>query len=110
VLRAGAADREAVLWYRRQRRERAEAEVPRLVAATLGEGARCTVHLADGETADAILDHAHRLGADVVVMGAVSQSGLSSLLLGSTAEKVLPSLDTSLLLVKPTAISLPAHR
>ena len=110
VLRAGAADRETVEWYRRQRRERAEAEVPRLVAQALGEGAKCSIHLVDGETADAILDHARRLEADVVVMGSVVQSGLRALLLGSTAEKVLPALETSLLLVKPTATSLPAHR
>jgi universal stress protein E len=110
VLRAGAADREAVEWYRRQRRERAETELPRLVAEALGEGAKCTMHLVDGETADAILDHARRFEADAVVMGSVVQSGLRALLLGSTAEKVLPALETSLLLVKPTATSLPTHR
>jgi universal stress protein E len=110
VLRAGAADREAVEWYRRQRRENAEAEVPRLVALALGEGAKCAMHLVDGETADAILDHARRLEPEVVVMGSVVQSGLRALLLGSTAEKVLPALETSLLLVKPTATSLPTHR
>jgi universal stress protein E len=110
VLRAGAADRESVEWYRRQRRERAEAEVPRLVAEALGEGARCSMHLVDGETADTILDHARRLEPDVVVLGSVVQSGLRALLLGSTAEKVLPALETSLLLVKPTATSLPTHR
>lgn len=110
VLRAGAADRESVEWYRRQRRERAEAEVPRLVAEALGEGAKCSMHLVDGETADAVLDHARRLEADLVVMGSVVQSGVRALLLGSTAEKVLPAVDTSLLLVKPTAAAFPAHR
>lgn len=110
VLRAGAADRETVEWYRRQRRERAEAEVPRLVAEALGPAAQCSVHLVDGETADTILDHARRLEADVVVMGSVVQSGVKAILLGSTAEKVLPALETSLLLVKPTTTSLPAHR
>lgn len=110
VLRAGAADRESVEWYRRQRRERAEAEVPRLVAEALGEDARCSTHLVDGEVADAVLDHARRLEADLVVMGSVVQSGVRALLLGSTAEKVLPAIDTSLLLVKPTAAAFPAHR
>lgn len=110
VLRAGAADREAVEWYRRQRRERAEAEVPRLVGEALGAAAPATLHLVDGETADTILDHARKLEADVVVMGSVVHGGLRALLLGSTAEKVLPALETSLLLVKPTGTSLPAHR
>jgi universal stress protein E len=110
VLRAGAADRETVEWYRRQRRERAETEVPRLVAEALGEGGKCSTHLVDGETADSILDHARRLEADLVVMGSVVQSGVRALLLGSTAEKVLPAIETSLLLVKPTAAAFPAHR
>ena len=110
VLRAGAADRETVEWYRRQRRDRAEAEVPRLVAEALGEDAKCSTHLVDGETADAVLDHARRLEADLVVMGSVVQSGVRALLLGSTAEKVLPAIETSLLLVKPTAAAFPAHR
>jgi nucleotide-binding universal stress UspA family protein len=110
VLRAGAADREAVEWYRRQRRDRAETEVPRLVAEALGEDAKCSTHLVDGEIADAVLDHARRLEADLVVMGSVVQSGVRALLLGSTAEKVLPAVETSLLLVKPTAAAFPAHR
>jgi nucleotide-binding universal stress UspA family protein len=110
VLRAGAADRETVEWYRRQRRERAETEVPRLVAEALGEDAKCSTHLVDGETADAVLEHARRLEADLVVMGSVVQSGVRALLLGSTAEKVLPAVETSLLLVKPTAAAFPAHR
>jgi universal stress protein E len=110
VLRAGAADRETVEWYRRQRRDRAESEVPRLVAEALGEDAKCSTHLVDGEIADAVLEHARRLEADLVVMGSVVQSGVRALLLGSTAEKVLPAVETSLLLVKPTAAAFPAHR
>jgi nucleotide-binding universal stress UspA family protein len=43
-------------------------------------------------------------------MGSVVHGGLRALLLGSTAEKVLPALETSLLLVKPTGTTLPAHR
>jgi len=110
VLRAGAADREVVLHYRRERRQHAEQEVPRYVAGALGPDSEATVHLVDGETADAILEHASRLAADVVVMGSVVQSGMRALVLGSTAEKLLPAIDTSLLLVKPTATALPAHR
>lgn len=110
VLRAGAADREAVEWYRRERRVRAEAEVPRLLTEALGPGAPLTLHLLDGETADTVLERAKSLAADAVVMGSVKQSGVRALVLGSTAEKVLPSLDTSLLLVKPTLTALPAHR
>ena len=103
VLRAGAADEAAVLQFRRERRENAEREVPRFVAETLGADAAVRTHLVDGEVHEVILDHAARLEADIVVMGTVVRSGLRALLLGSSAEKVLPQLATELVVVKPPA-------
>jgi universal stress protein E len=41
------------------------------------------------------------IGADLVVMGAVSRSGLKRLALGSTAERVLDFLPCDVLVVKP---------
>jgi universal stress protein E len=40
-------------------------------------------------------------GADVVVIGAVSRSGLKRIALGSTAERVLDFVPSDLLIVKP---------
>ena len=42
-----------------------------------------------------------QLRADVVIMGAVSRSGLKGLFLGNTAEDVLDRLHCDLLIVKP---------
>ena len=40
--------------------------------------------------------------ADIVVMGAISRSGLKRALIGSTAERVLESMPCDVLVVKPT--------
>jgi universal stress protein E len=58
-------------------------------------------HVGYGEAADAVLEYSARVGADLVVMGTVSRGGLSRVLVGNTAERLLGHLDTSLLTVKP---------
>jgi len=60
--------------------------------------ARC--HLHDGQPATGIPRLARNLRADVVVMGAVSRSGLKRVFIGSTAERVLESLPCDVLVVK----------
>jgi universal stress protein E len=44
---------------------------------------------------------ARRIGADLVVMGAVSRSGLKRVFIGNTAERVLNDLPCDVLVVKP---------
>jgi hypothetical protein len=44
---------------------------------------------------------ARKVGADLVVMGAVSRSGLKRLFIGNTAERVLNTLPCDVLVVKP---------
>lgn len=48
-----------------------------------------TTHLAEGDTANAILDYATEWKADLIVMGTHSHSALEKLLMGTVAEKVL---------------------
>lgn len=57
-------------------------------------------HLHEGHPADGIPRLARKLGADVVVMGAVSRSGLSRVFIGNTAERVLGTLPCDVLVVK----------
>lgn len=59
------------------------------------------VHLPLGAQVRCIPDTARRTGADVVVMGTFGRRGLSSYLLGDTAEKLLPCLEASAFVVKP---------
>ncbi len=49
----------------------------------------------------AILECAGHHDPDLVVLATVSRTGIAGLLLGNTAERLLPRLDTSLLIVKP---------
>jgi universal stress protein E len=50
---------------------------------------------------DAILEATRRTASAIVVMGAVSRSGLKSLLIGNTAEQLLVDLMCDVLVVKP---------
>jgi universal stress protein E len=58
-------------------------------------------HLLDTDPVFAIPQIARAIGADLVVMGAVSRSGLKRVLIGNTAERVLAKLPCDVLVVKP---------
>jgi universal stress protein E len=62
---------------------------------------RSRCHLVDTDPEFAIPHLARKLGADVVVMGAVSRSGLKRVFIGNTAERILESLPCDVLVVKP---------
>jgi universal stress protein E len=59
-------------------------------------------HLRDGDPARVIPEVADDIHARVVVMGAVSRSGLKRLFIGNTAERVFGKLACDVLVVKPT--------
>jgi universal stress protein E len=59
------------------------------------------VHLVQGMPVDAIARVAREIQSGLVVMGAVSRSGLKRVLIGNTAERVLNSLRCDVLVVKP---------
>ncbi|MCC6173000.1 MAG: universal stress protein [Gammaproteobacteria bacterium] len=58
-------------------------------------------HLVARHPVDAIPETAKQVGAGLVVMGAVSRSGLKRLIVGDTAEQILDSLARDVLVVKP---------
>jgi len=62
---------------------------------------RARRHLVDADPVTAIPRVARKLGADLVIMGAVSRSGLKRMLIGNTAERVLNDLPCDVLVVKP---------
>lgn len=66
---------------------------------------RGCVHIQEGATSTVLLRLTEQIGADVVVIGAVSRSGLRRLFLGSTAEQVLDRLPCDMLIVKPPVSS-----
>jgi universal stress protein E len=62
-------------------------------------------HLVPRHPIDAIEGAAERIGCGIVVMGAISRSGLKRLALGNTAERVFDSLPCDLLVVKPKSFT-----
>jgi universal stress protein E len=58
-------------------------------------------HLVAGHPINVIPDVARRTHAAIVAMGAISRSGLKSLFIGNTAERVLDDLECDLLVIKP---------
>ena len=67
---------------------------------------RTRAHLVEGNPAKQIPRLAHALGADLVVMGALSRSGLQRVFIGNTAERVLGALKCDVLVVKPEKFGL----
>jgi len=59
------------------------------------------VHLEQGFAVELLPRLAENLGADLMVMGAISRSRLRELFIGSTAERVLDRLHCDVLVVKP---------
>lgn len=70
------------------------------------------VHLIKGNPEEVIPDLVAKTKTDVLVMGTVSRKGISRLLIGNTAEKILGQVDCSVLTVKPdgfvSPVSLPS--
>ena len=67
-------------------------------------------HLRPGNPAREISALAGELNAGVVVMGAVSRSGLRHLFIGSTAERVIDHLPCDVLVIKPDGFKTPVPR
>ena len=72
-----------------------------LLANTEGALADERVELLEGHHAPALLEFLREARGDLLVLGTLSRSGLAGLILGNTAERVLSSVDSSVLVLKP---------
>jgi universal stress protein E len=59
-------------------------------------------HIEEGFTVDVIENAVRATGAEILVLGSVSRSGLKGLLVGNTAERMLDRLSCDMLIVKPS--------
>jgi nucleotide-binding universal stress UspA family protein len=59
------------------------------------------IHLVKGHAGDVVADAVAEIDPGIVVMGTVARTGIPGMIIGNTAERVLGSLDTSVLAVKP---------
>ena len=61
----------------------------------------------EGYPDNTIMEEAENANADLIVMGTIGRSGLSGLLIGSTAEKVIDQVNCSVLTIKPANFQSP---
>jgi universal stress protein E len=71
---------------------------PLLDAAGISQNDR---HIEEGFALDVIESVVRATGAQILIMGAISRSGLKGLLIGNTAERMLDRLTCDMLIVKP---------
>lgn len=67
-----------------------------------------TVRLITGSAGEVIPTLASEKGIDLIVMGTVGRTGIPGLIIGNTAEKILNTVDCSVLTVKPEGFKFPA--
>lgn len=78
------------------RAKRIFAEAARISGAEFKD----SIHIENSGPAEAIIDVAGRIGADLIVMGSHGYRGISKLVLGSQAAKVLSHSSVPVLIVK----------
>ena len=105
---AGALSDREVLGLEARAARSARARLQRTVRAT--GIPRTRQHVLGCHPVDAIPRLATRTRSSIVVMGAISRSGLKRLLIGNTAERVLDQLACDMLIVKPARLVKPPPR
>lgn len=106
--RGGLSDdtRDELSYYRRHARRVALWKLEQSLENMGIEHGAATLHVAQGVPYQVINSTAKKLGVGLIVMGSVGRRGISGLLIGNTAEKILHTSDCSLLVVKPEAVAL----
>lgn len=62
---------------------------------------KLVTHIEEGVASDVVFRQSKELDIDLLMLGTVTQGGMSSMLFGSTAQKLLPTLECSLLTMRP---------
>lgn len=71
------------------------------------ESGSCRVELKQGRADDLIPEFADRNQVDLVLMGTLARVGLPGIIIGNTAEKILHSIKSSVLALKPEGFGYP---
>jgi universal stress protein E len=75
--------------------------------ATLDPTIKADVEVVIGAPEDPILRMIEERGVDLITMGTIGRTGVTGLLIGNTAERLLPQLNCSVLTVKPDDFECP---
>jgi universal stress protein E len=105
---AGALSNQRIIGVEVHAARAAQTKLQRTVRAV--DVPRSRQHILDRHPVDAIAQLATRTGSSIVVMGAISRSGLKRLLIGNTAERLLDRLTCDVLIVKPAGLVKPPPR
>jgi nucleotide-binding universal stress UspA family protein len=90
-------------------RQRASADLARLVGSFEGRLAGTQSELRRGDPENVIPEFVVAEGIDLVVMGTVGRAGIAGMLIGNTAERLLRKLPCSVLTVKPDGFVSPVR-
>jgi len=101
-LRAERRDAPADVQWAINPREDVEASLSDAADIARAAGVSVNTHARQGDPADAILDVAEELGADVVIVGNKGMTGAKRFLLGSVPDKVSHHAPCSVLIVRTT--------
>jgi nucleotide-binding universal stress UspA family protein len=88
-------------------RRQAEADVTRLLDNARLAGVPVATHVVQGVAGDVIPSLVARERAGILVMGSLARTGIAGLLIGNTAERVLSTVEASVLAVKPPGFESP---
>jgi universal stress protein E len=108
MRRAGVPEAD-ISKYRQHAEQHAQDEMTRLLARESIQALpkKPTVHIEAGDADQVILQQIEAQSADLLAMGTLARSGLSGILMGNTAERLLPRIGCSLLAVKPEGFVCP---
>lgn len=90
-----------------------EAAAHELVSDAVEEVPSCrgaTIHVKRGRPEDKVMEAVDEIRPSVVIMGTVARRGLAGMIIGNTAERVLLTLDASVMAVKPPWFESPVPR
>lgn len=88
-------------------RERVETLLDRFLEAHGSSFRESNVHLLEGDAPAVIPAFASKNEVDLVVMGTVARSGVAGMIIGNTAERILNSIECSVLALKPDSFVCP---
>lgn len=97
---------ESIEAYVRERRAELDRQIRSQVEAA-GFHGKLEIHAGVTCPSRAVLEAEERLAPDLIVMGTVSRTGLPGLAMGNTAERLIGSLDCSLLVIKAESFACP---
>lgn len=72
----------------------------RIEESVQAQGIDCQIDVVDGASAAAIVRHASKLAAELIVVGAHARTGVADLVLGSVTARVLRTAESSVLVVR----------